>query len=321
METQLFAPEIDYFIDGLNREPAPLNFNIFRKLKIIYDVFRCVKISGGDDYREIWLESETGPIEIFGDFEEYKESGEVDTYEDFEDLWRDYYPDETKWYKFQTAKLFDNLYFYLGGKLLWTIPENECREESDKRHWDLEYFERFAGLLSEKIAKEIIKLREDVNTYNLHIQEHLPWSKRLGKIVRKDFWEIMGTQTIRPDINLGAEMIEKFKRAVKKKKEHQLAFLDEMTANFYFRVCEICYDANDYFKNKAGTLTPLDKYLSYADGRDAGLRDIEGDSPEAFTEWYYGGSRMGAHPWEICRGGNSTHMPEPKLLLPKSNIQ
>lgn len=308
METQLFAPDIDNFIDGHNRESAPLNLNIFRKLKIIYDVFKCVKISGGDDFREIWLELETGPIKIFGDFEEYKESGEVDTYEDFENLWRDYYPDETKWYKFQTAKFDDNLYFYFGGKLLWTIPENDFQEESEKRYWDSEYYERFAGWLLEKITLEIIKLREDVRTYNLHIQENLPWSKRFGKILRNDYWEILGTETIRPDISLGAEMIEKFKRAVNEKKESQLPLLDEMTANFYFRGCEICYDANDYFINKVGTLTPRDKYLSFADGRDAGLRDIEGDSPEAFTEWYFGGSRMGAHPWEICRGGNSTHI-------------
>jgi len=28
----------------------------------------------------------------------------------------------------------------------------------------------------------------------------------------------------------------------------------------------------------------------------------------AFNNWYHDGSRMGAHPWEICRGGNSTHV-------------
>ncbi|MGF1583810.1 MAG: hypothetical protein ACFCUM_00705 [Bacteroidales bacterium] len=45
-----------------------------------------------------------------------------------------------------------------------------------------------------------------------------------------------------------------------------------------------------------------------ADGRDAGLRNIEGHSPGAFHEWYHNSGRMGAHPWEICRGGNSTHI-------------
>ena len=45
-----------------------------------------------------------------------------------------------------------------------------------------------------------------------------------------------------------------------------------------------------------------------ADGRDAGLRSIDGDSAEAFYKWYHGTEIIGAHPWEICRGGNSTHI-------------
>ena len=30
--------------------------------------------------------------------------------------------------------------------------------------------------------------------------------------------------------------------------------------------------------------------------------------PEAFYEWYHNGGTLGAHPWEICHGGNSTHI-------------
>ena len=45
-----------------------------------------------------------------------------------------------------------------------------------------------------------------------------------------------------------------------------------------------------------------------ADGRDAGLRNIEGNAQRAVHAWYHSGERLGAHPWEICRGGNSTHI-------------
>ena len=191
------------------------------------------------------------------------------------------------------------MYFYFGGKLIWTINANEFQEEDIKRGWNLEYFEWFADWLLEKIVFEISNLKEDVNAYNEYIRQNLPWSKRLGKIRRKDFWEIMGTDTIRPDIKLGGELIEKLKTAVSEMRENQLPLLSEMTANKFFSICEICYDANNYFKNQKKSLSPRDKYLSMADGRDAGLRDIDGDSPEAFNEWYHSGSRMGAHPWEI----------------------
>lgn len=308
MKTQLFAPEIDNIIGNVNRETAPINSDIYQSLKNIYAVLSCVKPVGDDELRETWLEVDRGPIEAFGNFEEYKDGGEVETREDFEQLWKDYYPESTKWYKFQTAKYEDNLYFYFGGKLLWTVKENEFREEDATTGWNLEYYERFAGWLFEKITNETEKLKKDADAYNSYIQQNLSWSKRLGKIRRKDFWEIMGSETIRPDLKLGNELIEKLKMAVTRTKENQFPLLPEMTANLYFRVCEIGYDANGYFKNSAEILSPRDKYLSFADGRDAGLRDIDGDSPEAFNEWYNSGSRMGAHPWEICRGGNSTHI-------------
>lgn len=46
----------------------------------------------------------------------------------------------------------------------------------------------------------------------------------------------------------------------------------------------------------------------YADGRDEGLSEIDADSPEAFSKWLNNKSRGGGHPWEVCRGGNSTHI-------------
>ena len=59
--------------------------------------------------------------------------------------------------------------------------------------------------------------------------------------------------------------------------------------------------------SRCGTLSPKELYEKYADGRDEGLMDIDEDSPEAFRNWYEHRER-GGHPWEVCRGGNSTHV-------------
>ena len=48
--------------------------------------------------------------------------------------------------------------------------------------------------------------------------------------------------------------------------------------------------------------------MLHADGRDEGLQDIDADSPEAFHAWLHDRDRCGGHPWEVCRGGNSTHV-------------
>ena len=48
-------------------------------------------------------------------------------------------------------------------------------------------------------------------------------------------------------------------------------------------------------------------YYRHADGRDDGLKKIDPDSAEAFADWLENREK-GGHPWEVCRGGNSTHV-------------
>lgn len=64
-------------------------------------------------------------------------------------------------------------------------------------------------------------------------------------------------------------------------------------------------------------MSPADLYLKYADGRDEGLTGtghglnegpgIDFDYAKAWDSWYFG-ARVGGHPWEVIRGGNSTHV-------------
>jgi len=49
-------------------------------------------------------------------------------------------------------------------------------------------------------------------------------------------------------------------------------------------------------------------YVKHADGRDDGLLKLDEDSAEAFLDWYHDQKNRGGHPWEVCRGGNSTHI-------------
>lgn len=76
-----------------------------------------------------------------------------------------------------------------------------------------------------------------------------------------------------------------------------------MTANDFFRFCAMGYAENKY---SGCDKTPKEQYYLHADGRDDGLRDLNPDDPEAFHAWLHDYSRGGGHPWEVCRGGNST---------------
>jgi len=59
------------------------------------------------------------------------------------------------------------------------------------------------------------------------------------------------------------------------------------------------------------SLSGREMYGRYADGRHEGLLDIDPYSEEEFADWIDGAHPKrggGGHPWEIKRGGNTTHI-------------
>ncbi len=85
-----------------------------------------------------------------------------------------------------------------------------------------------------------------------------------------------------------------------------------MTAEDYFRYGKIAYIAG---KRKEETiddsLSGREMYRQYADGRHDGLLDIDQSSEQEFADWIDGKHPKrghGGHPWEIKRGGNTTHI-------------
>ncbi|MDZ7697994.1 MAG: hypothetical protein U5R49_14105 [Deltaproteobacteria bacterium] len=85
-----------------------------------------------------------------------------------------------------------------------------------------------------------------------------------------------------------------------------------MTANDYFRYCRIAYIAGKRQENPLDpSLSGREMYSRYSDGRHEGLLDIDPDSEQEFADWIDGTHpkrKQGGHPWEIKRGGNTTHI-------------
>ena len=88
--------------------------------------------------------------------------------------------------------------------------------------------------------------------------------------------------------------------------------LESLTANEYFNYCKIAYiAAKQEDEHVDETLSGKELYRIFADGRDDGLLEIDGDSQQEFADWIDGKhpkKGMGGHPWEIKRGGNTTHI-------------
>jgi hypothetical protein len=87
----------------------------------------------------------------------------------------------------------------------------------------------------------------------------------------------------------------------------------DFTLAQYWEYCRIAYEANpktfkeSYHKFQSG-LSGKEYYKKYADGRCGRLQEIDETCPKAFSEWYDNKGFSGDHPWEIYRGGNSTHI-------------
>ena len=84
----------------------------------------------------------------------------------------------------------------------------------------------------------------------------------------------------------------------------QKPLLPEMTASDFYMFCSLGYRAMKY---EGSDLSPKEQYYKHADGRDEGLKSINPESAAEFSVWYEERPKIG-HPWEVCRGGNSTHI-------------
>ena len=163
-------------------------------------------------------------------------------------------------------------------------------------------------------ARKWLKVvRKDWIKANKRIQVEYPLRHRYGvapnALIRASLPDVY-----RMDKELGKDRTRKLVRLVEDgfflKVEN--TEVSSMTAAAYFQYCRIAYIAG---KRKEETVdessSGREMYSRYADGRHEGLPDIDPDSEQEFADWIDGKHPkrgVGGHPWEIKRGGNTTHI-------------
>jgi len=301
------APHMDRILERKGMFQDVVDNDILALWSRIYQEMSCIKPYGDDDIRSIWMEVPRGTILDFGDFKEYKRDGIVKMRKEFDQMWEEYYPKESYWYKITTSRYQQDTFFFLNSELIFTLKETEVVAPIGV--YAIDYIKEILEKLSDRVKHEVILLQHDQHEWNDYLEKNLTYNHRLGRIKRGDFLNILGDEAMRLDRRIGKKKLKQLKNYIAASGSAGYSpHLRDITANDFFRFCEICYDANEYFQGKQKDLSPREKYTRMADGRDAGLREITGDSPQAFYEWYHSGKSAGCHPWEICRGGNSTHV-------------
>ena len=156
-------------------------------------------------------------------------------------------------------------------------------------------------------------VRKDWIKAHMRVQEQYPLNRRFG-IVPNSLIRASLADIYRLDKELGKMKSRKFIRLVEDEYflKEENTIVDSMTAKDYFDYCRIAYIAGrrkeDSFDE---SLSGREMYKRYADGRHEGLLDIDENSKQEFSDWIDGKHpkrASGGHPWEIKRGGNTTHI-------------
>ena len=308
MSAKMTAPQIDNYIDWLGhihyREVScrfSYDKKAYRLIDQIFEVVRKIAPTRNNDVRELWLTAERGPIEDFGDIDELLADGTVESREEFEAWWHERYPEETCWYQFSAVEDAEIGYraIFIGQKFVIEVDE---RKEKDYPN-DIS---EFAQWILDALNAVYKKLQD--GSYNDFVDANLPPQHRTGTLVRKYLWDAFPDARTSFFKNISPADVAEFVKCASEQDSDRRRLtnhLKEMTANDFFSFCALGYKENNY---EGSELTPREQYYKHADGRDDGLGEIDGDSAEAFHEWYNDRNHHGGHPWEVCRGGNSTHV-------------
>lgn len=163
-----------------------------------------------------------------------------------------------------------------------------------------------ARIWLKRVNKDWVKTQKEV-------QENYPLDRRLGYISNA-LVRVSLPDMYRIDKKLGKANCKKFIKLVEEGYFHKNEnyTVNTLTANKFFEYCKIAYIAAaekpDYIDK---SLTGKEMYQRYADGRHEGLLDIDPNSKKEFANWLDGKhpkKTSGGHPWEIKRGGNTTHI-------------
>ena len=322
---KLVAPNIDCLLNCFERGWQNLESptaQLVEAVKPLFDAVSDLKpCKENDEAKQIWITVPRGSIEDFGNFEEMKSYGEVKTRRQFEKRWKEEYPDEVKWYKVVIAMTDDERFAYRAVSVDGNSVVSASLRDGLSDQKEL-YSEQYAlillPLLTEAIKKSMEMLR--AGKYNDFVENNLPYQHRTGVISRKNLWTVYPENKVNIFENLSDEVYCKLQKYMDDNDKYKIGRIKSFTANDFFKACELGYRACEKagFEYNCKDMSPVDLYHHFADGRDEGLTGkghglhegsgIKFDDSKAWDEWYFDRSRGGGHPWEVCRGGNSTHV-------------
>ena len=317
------APNIDkllmYFDDGYLNPSAP-SLAIMEAMEPLFaELSTLVPLKANQEVKSIWLQIPRGDINDFDSYDALLEQEIVSNYEEYEKFWLTEYPDKVKWYQLVVVESFNkkgDIYYRSVGVNRQMIISASLERGPGNANWKDEVVIKLCKMLTMAARKSMELLKDGV--YNNIVNTSLPYQFRYGVVKRSAVWSADTSMKENIFEGMNDAYFERFKELLHsgENDSSKIIPLKTMTGNIFLQACAIGYKACGY----TGTDLPLaDQYILHADGRDEGLTGkgdimhrgdggIDLSSSVAWEEWYHCRTHMGGHPWEVCRGGNSTHI-------------
>lgn len=233
--------------------------------------------------------------------------------ESLDHIWNVLFPTENgKWHYLRVVNYMEGYIFIdITGNLkpIELKKPNAINELPEYRFPDLNGWAK----LVHEARSWLTFVAKDWITANKRVQVEYPLEYRKG-IVPHALIRATFPAYFRFDLELGAEKKQKIIELVESGylRRSESTERESLTANEYFNYCKIAYIAARREDEQVDeSLSGRELYRIFADGRDDGLLEIDGDSQQEFADWIdakHPKKGIGGHPWEIKRGGNTTHI-------------
>ena len=190
MRNTLKAPQVKHYIDWLRRieyRSATCQFSYddltYQKIDELYRLLDRIKPNCANGAVELWLQVDRGSIDDFGNYEEFRASGEVDTYEEFYSWWTAEFPDEVEWINFTAIEDRE-----IGYRMIYLGQHSVLEMDSGKEKSFPHDISEFSCWLVDAVSQVIHQI--EAGTYNEMVERNLPPQHRTGTIRRSKLWEV-----------------------------------------------------------------------------------------------------------------------------------
>lgn len=283
--------------------PFNASLNLFAPLKSITNALYA---PGDDELKTLWIKVKNPSYETFR-----KDLLEEDEFAEEDDIRYEYekYSEPYSFYQIKEITLTDGRSFvYIDNDLIASYdPKASEVDMQVKSSWfriSKENFDAIIRALKDTVTSHIAMLKS--GTYKKEVLDQLPYYLKTGTINRKDYYMAVHKEKVIYDEFDGFKNKEEFlgETDIFMPEVNKSFRIHDMTAKMFFNAC-----LAGYIENECATIEDdaKSKYYKNADGRDEGLSEVPLDDSVAFHQWFHK-REYGGHPWEIMRGGNSTHV-------------